>query len=166
MPSIIIRQAEEKDIPAVIALSRGFYKEDTNPGSFYYYSLLFWPELYLVALEGNESTDVSGKVQIEESRLIGYFIAGVVQSNRNVVWSLGMAVTKDYEESGVRSQMVLHMQPQLLKLGINMIRLYVPPDSRFRRMAMNWGFRIVDFCKDKMGPGQDQYLMEREVKRD
>lgn len=149
MTRIVIRPAEEKDILGILKISKDTYGPGMFPHAFFYYSLIFWPDAFVVACDEDAV-----------SKVIGYCLAGISQVDRTVAWGLGMAVEAEYEGTGVRAQMIVHMKGQLAAVGVQTIRLYLVLDDRLRRMVMNLGFRLVEIIPDRMGPGEDRCLME------
>lgn len=149
MARLIIRPVEEKDIPGMQKLASDRYGAGTFPFTFYYYARTFWPDGYVVACDEDA-----------ESKIIGFYVAGISQIDRTVAWGLGMSVDAEYEETGIRAQMIARVRDQLAAAGVKTFRFFVPMDDHLRNIVANLGFNSIETYPNKMGPGEDRCLME------
>lgn len=141
----------DADFSAVSALDDGVHDEPYTRAVFIRQAACLFPATFLLAEE--------------DSRVIGYAIAGMVQGDGSAGWLLRLYVTANARREGAGTLLLSSLLARMTSFGAGECYLSVSPENGsalplYRRE----GFVVVDEVSDYFGRGEDRLIMKKQLK--
>jgi ribosomal-protein-alanine N-acetyltransferase len=146
----LIRAFEERDFEAICLLEQGGKGSAYSSAVFVRQaSVVFSPWFFVAERDGE---------------VLGYGIGALNQEHRDEGWILRLRVHERWQGRGIGRLLLDHAIRSLTEDGATRILLSVSPDNtRAVRLYRNSGFFEVGTVPRYFGPGEDRFIMRRDV---
>ncbi|RLG88356.1 MAG: ribosomal-protein-alanine N-acetyltransferase [Thermoprotei archaeon] len=144
---VIIKYAELKDMPHVCKAEQECFKYPYPPQVLLMLKLLY-PELFLIAAEGDE--------------IVGY-ACGVMRSN-GCGHIVSICVRPKYRRRGIGKALMIELENRLKDLGARCFVLEVRVSNTVaQKLYIDLGYRIVKRIENYYPDGEDAYIMRKDL---
>jgi ribosomal-protein-alanine N-acetyltransferase len=146
----LVRAFEERDFEAICLLEQASKGSPYSSAVFVRQAAVVFSPWFFVAER--------------EGEVLGYSIGALNQKHRDEGWILRLRVHDRWQGRGIGRLLLDQAVRSLAEAGAMRMLLSVSPDNiRAVRLYRNSGFSVVETVPRYFGPGEDRFIMRREL---
>lgn len=149
MEEVLIRFAEERDIPSMMALSGEAFDEGPFPYSYFVYREILYSETSVVA-------ECNGA-------LAGFAAFVIPLHSTGEAWGYSLAVDRRLQGKGVAKALMQRLREIAVEKSVKSILVMTDTNDRVYKLYLRLGFKIVETKKDVVWSATDKYLLQFDI---